>query len=709
MTTTPPFSVPPAGDLRRSITQAAASLAKIWDDPIPELDDKARKTADQAADGVINFWFNGLTPVRVGRKNIDWTGKHIAHQEWRAQLNRFFCFPALASALRATGDSRYAQAARDYLEEWINFHPAGPTGFALSPHDNILNLGIRLGDSNFPGWLGTLTSFATADAFDDAFLAKVVKSAADQLDLMARKPAPAINWRIANADCLIASSLRIPHHPYAARWREIGLRILNDSFHRQVLADGAHSERNPGYHHWMLSVFHRYLRLGEAKPELRIAVTKDAVARMYDYGVATLRPNNTLCAIHDCQGSRITPAPEDAKYYNIRKGFSDLASDRADFRRHAGLSDTPAPLSAFFPQAGQHFSRTSWSEDATYFTFDATLWGGAHCHLSRNAIQLHAHGKTLLCDLGWLTYESSDPAAAHGRSTRAHNTLNLNGWNQCPTDPSRTIVHASKPGEPGYDLVRSDYEGGYWEGKLNWSFDRLANGVWASHCRVALFVHDLGVLVIDSMYREPASEKDDAPPSMEANWQLCEGSAAVDPANARAFTTHDRDNLMLLFPVMPPGSTLSLHSGERDPLRGWLPVGAGLTPAPQICVNQPRMSGRYSDVVTFLMPFKEASPPSVVVVGKPPTNDAPTGLVRLHKPDGASDVFLWRYRLDSMLGRMTVPGTSLEIETDASLVHLRFAADGKTVLRAAALGGTYFAPWRKEALRSPEAIVVVPA
>jgi hypothetical protein len=49
---------------------------------------RARRWADAVRRGCIFFY--DQQEVFIGHKNIDWRGTHIDHQEWPAQLNRFY-------------------------------------------------------------------------------------------------------------------------------------------------------------------------------------------------------------------------------------------------------------------------------------------------------------------------------------------------------------------------------------------------------------------------------------------------------------------------------------------------------------------------------------------------------------------------------------------------------------------------------------------
>lgn len=646
---------------------------------MPAVTDEIRRIADKALDGVIYFY--GVHETPVGRRDIDWSAPQHKHQEWPAQLNWFFFLPPLAAMYRETGDERYAEAARDYLADWLHAHPTRPD-WELAPYDNVLNLCIRVGNSQFAGWLGALPTLMNSQAFDAAFVDEIIASCAAQLDFLMTHIAPHINWRIANADSLLVSGICLPHLPSAVRWRQFGVRVLNDAWHRQVLPDGAHYERNPSYHAWMTRVMASYWKLARVMPGLGLVMDADGIARMFDYALACTRPNGSLNAMHDCTGERTGSHP------------NAIREQRADFRRTAGLPDELPPTAQHFPHAGQCFLRDGWGEDATYLTFDATTWGGGHCHLSRNAVQLHALGRSLLVDPGTLTYEASDPLSAYGKSTRAHNTLTLNGWNQGDNDPAHTRAFFA----PGYDFVASDFEGAYWSGPYTWNFRQgRGQALYASHNRMLFWIHGRAVVVIDSLVREPSvlPEPPEAVPSLEANWQLCEGGV-VELGADRAIARYGDANLLMLFPLVEPAMTLSVHAGEQDPPRGWLPGTGSFVPAPQITLYREKMEARYAELVTVLIPFAGEAP--VVSAAARKTDGQRPASLTLRWGDGSVDELWWTYRGIIMLGQTG------EYETDGGLLHLQRDAAG-TVTRACAVEATYLVPIHTQPRRTPGMIV----
>ncbi|MEI6519204.1 MAG: heparinase II/III family protein [bacterium] len=639
----------------------AQRLNCAWGDRIPEWNPKTCQEADFAVDGVVVYSCNGEYPTRVGRRYIDWQGTHYADYEWAAQLNRFFFLAALASCYRATGDDKYALAARDYIEDWIQAHPS-VHDWKIIGNDNTLNLGIRMGTSQWPGWLGTLPIFLSSKIFDDTFTEYLLESIELQLKFLKQHIPYDGNWRLTSADTLVVSGILLETRPIAEDIRNFGVRVLNDAFRRQIMPDGVHIERNPSYHHWMANVTERFWELGRSMPEIGLVVDTKVVENMFDYSLACMAPDGGWNALHDCQSAR-NPS------YDI---LFIMQRDRNAFREKAGLPDTLPPLSTYFPNAGQIFMRDSWESTATYLVFDASQWGGAHCHQSRNSISLYISGEAVLVDPGTLTYNFADPIGIHGKSTRAHNTVNINGWNQVGTNPRDTFHHHIN----GYDMVSSTYDGGYWPGRYLWTFpDGCGSGIQAAHTRTVLWVHDRFIVVIDEIESFHSSSEN---PTLEINWQFEHGSLFIDESNNSVKTDRIGYNLLMLFPGMPEGVRMSLHEGEMEPPRGWLPSSNGYIKAPQLTQELSMEQMHELSFVTVLIPVSPGMPiPDVeaCVSSLTEENSYPKQLT-LRWKDNITDEIVWTKGLKRMIDE--VDG----VITDGTLLHLIHNNDNEIEIAA---------------------------
>lgn len=634
-------------------------LVAIWGDRLPEWSEANRQRADAALEGRKT---GGPDNTLCARGPLDF----------------------LAAAFHAIHDERYAVAAREWLElELANAETALDAWVSLA-------ISFTVGNTAVPGWLGTLPYFLASPAFDEAFVTRIVDISRQLLDsLHDRLTTENMNWRLAEADSLLLNGLRLACLPASARWCILGVAALNDAFHRQFLPDGVHVERNPHYHTWPLWMMDAWQQLELAWPELGIRLDVEKMARAWDYALGATRPNGDENGLHDSNGIRVG---------RTRNYAAEL---RQAFRERNGLPASLPPASQWFPDAGQAFLRDGWGEDATYLTFDASLWGGCHAHYSRNTVQVHAYRRTLLCEVGWLTETgtySSKPIGAYSGSTRAHNTLNLNGWNQSQANPSRTRYHHCE----GYDFVSSDYDGGYFSGAPQSHCLGVAGcGLWASHHRALLWVHGRAIVVIDSLFRqqETESEPDDAVPSLEANWQFCEGGhgLCLDGQRGRLTTTYPDANALMLFPLLPDGMQWIVREGQEDPVRGWVngPVfQPGIIAAPQLTLSLPKMRDHWAELVTVIIPYQGTDCPRVTAEASSTAADN-IGRLALRWHDGTVDRVEWYYRQGLMLGDK-VSGYN----TDASLVHRCFAPGG-TLRQGAALDGTYVTPYTRDVLPEP--------
>lgn len=634
-------------------------LAAVWGDRLPDWNDGNRRRADAALEG-----------------------RSIAEPDNTLCARGPLDF--LAAAFHATRDERYAVAARAWLEPELARAEAKPEAFAT------LATSFTVGNTAVPGWLGTLPYLLASPAFDEAFSGRIVEISRCLLDrLHDQLCTENMNWRLAEADSLLLNGLRLVALPESAAWRSLGVAALNDAFHRQFLPDGAHVERNPHYHTWPLWMMDAWQQLGLAWPELGLAFDVAKMARAWDYALGATRPNGDENGLHDSNGIRVG---------RVRNVAAEL---RQAFRKRNALPDALPSASQWFPDAGQAFLRDGWGEDATYLTFDASLWGGYHGHFSRNAIQVHAHRRTLLCEVGWLTETgtySSRPIGAYSKSTPAHNTLNLNGWNQTQANPSRTLYRHCE----GYDFVCSEYDGGCYPGAAQGNLVAVTGrGIWASHHRALLWIHGRAIVVIDSLFRqktaEPESEAD--VPSLESNWQFSEGGRGLrlDPQARRLTTTYPESNVLMLFPLVCEGMEWLVREGQEDPVRGWVngPVfQPGIVAAPQLTLRLPKMRGNWAELVTVIVPYAGAACPGVTAKASSTGTDN-VGRLRLRWADGTRDEVEWYARMSLMIG---APASGYD--TDASLAHRCFGSDG-ALRQGAALDGTYVRPYTRTDLPEP--------
>ncbi len=627
---------------KQTIRERDQALQGFAGQTLPGATEETIGRADQIAGGTVFFY--GRTPVQVGLKGIDWSGGHIKHQEWPAQLNRFFHLAPLAAAYRKTKDEKYATAARAYIEDWMVGEDYSQAD-RFRPGDSGLNMSIRLGSSEATGWAGCLPAFLDSPAFDDAFLTKLTESLARQAGFLADHLTALANWRISELDSLVFTALRLPFLPNAKELLGRGILGMRNALATQFLPDGVHIERTPGYHSWMARVGVNYLDLARRFPEADAHVDPELVARALDYDA-----HSALSAINDAG-----LAPRDPERF--RAVEARQVALRRIFPDHE-IEVTP-PETQVFPAAGQVFVRSSWKPGGDALAFDASTWGGGHGHLSRNSFSFRAGGRLLIADPGILNYEMSDPLGPYGKSTPAHSTLNLEGRNQSAADGRLLRTDFT----PDTALIYAQYDGGYWEGRFAWGFDRgRGQGVYGEHRRLLFWVRGEYLLCLDQMQADPGT-------SVRNCWQMGPMEAWTLDREALSWRSQNGDeNVFLQLALAPANTEVECFEGSREPLRGWIGShGNDSQPAPLVEFRYPARGGATTSAV-LIVPVAGREAPRYTITRR--ETAGPIHHVELTTPAGATDHLAWSTNLE-------VPIEDAKpVVSDATLVWLRTDAKG---------------------------------
>jgi hypothetical protein len=589
-------ALPLRGEDRRDIIRRRAEALAFC--PGEQLQKTDLAKADKIADGFV--FFNNRTPIKVGLRNIDWTGGHVHHQEWPAQLNRFFHLSPLAAAYAGTKNERYAAAARAYIEDWMQNDPY-PNTPKRRPGDSALSMSIRLGSSESPGWTGNLHAFLSSPAFDDPFLDRMLSSLSGQADFAASHLAVGGNWYISQLDALVLISLRLPFLKNAATLRGSGLTRLRHELSSQFLDDGVHIERTPSYHHWMTNVTVSYIELARRFPEADAQVNPQRLVRSLDY-----------CVQSEFAGFNDSGLPGD--------GVSEtqLTARRKSLEVIGLTGKLPPspPLDQVFPNAGHVFSRTGWDREADYLAFDAGTWGSTHSHLSRLSFTFRSRGRVVVADPGILSYEMRDPFGPYGKSTPSHSTVSVDGWNQSSADAQ--LLHTEFT--PETVTIRARYQGGWWKGSYGWGFtEGHGEGIWGEHERILYWVKHEYLVIIDSVTA-------DAGHTIHNGFQMAPAKWSLDRSALRWTSSADQLQLVLA----PKGTTIECLEGQSQPPRGWVGFnGKDPVPAPHIQFRYP--SDPKGPVVT------------VVVIATPAfqMKAADATAVAITKPNGRIDEVTW--------------------------------------------------------------------
>lgn len=199
--------------------------------------------------------------------------------------------------------------------------------------------------------------------------------------------------------------------PAVGRWQRRADAVLDAELREQFLLDGGHAERSPMYH---ARLAHGLLDLMNVLPEadekrLRIEARLPGVLRF----LAAMRHPDGEIALFNDAAFGIAPEPGAILDYASRLGLGA-----------AGFA------SGSFPETGYHV----WRDGNDALFVDAGPIGPdylpAHAHGDIFSYELSLDGRRVVVDGGTSSYEAGSERD-WVRSTRAHNTVEIGGADQC--------------------------------------------------------------------------------------------------------------------------------------------------------------------------------------------------------------------------------------------------------------------------------------
>jgi hypothetical protein len=253
------------------------------------------------------------------------------------------------------------------------------------------------------------------------------------------------NHLIANYRALAWMGLLFPDWPEASAWRGIGLEGLWVEMRDQVLPDGVHDERSISYHTLVLQDLLEVWRLCLATKEPVPEDVAPTLGHMLQFLAYMQAPDGSYPMLNDTvpnypldprsvllAGGLLLNRPE--WVLRAEEGDASYAAwlvGKDSFGPRGGGARKELPAAVAYPYAGYVVLR-SGSDDQLYF--DSGAMGPSHLpghgHADALNFLLFAEGRWLIVDPGVFSYHDRQ-WRDHFRSTRAHNTVTIDGQDQC--------------------------------------------------------------------------------------------------------------------------------------------------------------------------------------------------------------------------------------------------------------------------------------
>ena len=357
----------------------------------------------------------------------------------------------LAQAWRATGERRYADAARVLLTSWLEQCPY-PKGVHWC---SALELGVRLVNWSVAWQL-------LDDAIDEEWRRRWLDSVYQHCHFIRRhlsRHSSANNHLLGEYMGLFIASLQWPCWHECAGWRALAQRGLEEQCLAQNSEDGVNREQAVYYQHEVMDMMLLCHLAGQANG---YRFSKQWLARLE-------RMAGFLASLMDCAGnvpmfgdaddaSMLRLAASHGPPYRSLLASCALLFERADFKARAGELDDrnrwlfqdaegrwnrlggraraaqETPVLAF-PQGGYYLlGKDFGTPREVRIVIDSGPLGylsiAAHGHADALAFTLSSGGEELLVDPGTYAYHTQREWRDYFRSTAAHNTVQVDGQDQ---------------------------------------------------------------------------------------------------------------------------------------------------------------------------------------------------------------------------------------------------------------------------------------
>jgi len=486
--------------------------------------------------------------------------------------NRHQHFFTLGQTYLLTGEERYAEECLAQWEDWLRENPyLRGINWASS-----LEVAFRAWS-----WLWTLFFLAGSRALTGARLGEMTRALAQHAEYIATNlsvySSPNTHL-LGEGFGLFVIGLMLPELRGAKTWEESGRAILVEQMQKQVREDGSHIEQSSYYHRYATDFFLCAALLAERNGRPFPAGYCERLARMVEFLLHTAWPSGRQPMTGDADGGRVLAlARHDPNDHRATLSTAAVYFRRADLRRQAGSfheetlwllspaaigqfdeleSAAPPEISRVYPGAGLASLRSGWDASARMLLFDCGPQGMgtcAHGHADALGFVCGADGVEWLVDPGTYVYTASHEGRDFFRSTRAHNTVTVDGEDQA--EPVAVFKWRKIPQIylerqlllPHFELAAGRHNG----------YARLPEPV--EHRRSVAFIKPDYWIITDELTGRGAHR-------FEFFFHFAP-SIDLKPWNGAWLACKDGRQLVLV----PPegGLEIRLATGETSPLQGW--------------------------------------------------------------------------------------------------------------------------------------------
>lgn len=376
------------------------------------------------ADGIISRGFEWYGLQFSLRVPVDWASDPHRDRMWRFYVNAWKPLEGVLAAHAATGDGAYLRFATGVACDWIRQNPLRQRRNPFAWYD--MAVGLRALQ------LAYLVDAAARDATTDPETLSTLLAGAWEHGWQLAQPRnfnSLTNHGIYQAAGLLALGKSLPELRGAEHWRRVGEERLRLMFEKSFSSEGVHLEHSPGYH---LEVTRLLVALTDSglTDDAALLALRDKAERALAWMIA---PDGTVPVIGDTGPNVVRPA-------SMGLPYSRVAPELAYAVTQGATGAPPEGRFRVFPESGYAVFRSGWpAEEVWREASYLMVTGGFHSRTHKQADDLsfvwYDAGRWLLIDAGRYGYYYGDPKFVYSESTRAHNTVEIDGVDLSRREP----------------------------------------------------------------------------------------------------------------------------------------------------------------------------------------------------------------------------------------------------------------------------------
>lgn len=440
---------------------------------------------DHAQD-ILSHTFNFLNIKKQFVAEIDW---HIVSTSrlWRFHLHYFDYVRDLGMAYWLQPNAVYYEKFKFLVTHWIDKNPVGQLD---GWHPYTLSLRVV-------NWIYAWELFYPVILKDKSFTEKILCSIYLQARFLEKnlEYQSGGNHLLANAKALMFCGAFF-NTPRAKKWLQLGWHIFQEELDKQILADGGHYERSPGYH-WVVmnDVIECSQILKKVNPTGCLALV-EILKKMHTYAHSVVTPDGGFPLMNDS-------ALDQVRYPRVSVGMAQVIAS-GGVLEHVSVF---AHLLLENYEVGSSLTRqghTCVMPESGYFVFRSPQQSvmvidcgpvcpddlPAHAHADTLSYEFWLEGVGFITDSGVFEY-TPGTWRDFFRSSSAHNTAVVDTCNQSDVWGGFRVAQRAYPrGVVCFAGENASYFSGSHDGYRN-----LPNPVW--HKRRILYLENMIWLVLD--------------------------------------------------------------------------------------------------------------------------------------------------------------------------------------------------------------------